>query len=122
MFYFTIPLGVEMTISQVRLNANGFDEFDEYAVINGINDSTTGAIDIDQSGAGAQTFTLAAPIVVIGTGAEQHVVTLWNPGGTDGDEPGGWKAQQLVVSFVPEPSSTALLGIGGLALILRRRK
>jgi len=121
-FYFTIPLGVEMTISQVRLNANGFDEFDEYAVINGINDSTTGAIDIDQSGAGAQTFTLAAPIVVIGTGAEQHVVTLWNPGGTDGDEPGGWKAQQLVVSFVPEPSSTALLGIGGLALILRRRK
>ena len=28
----------------------------------------------------------------------------------------------LVVSTVPEPSSTALLGLGGLALILRRKK
>jgi len=26
------------------------------------------------------------------------------------------------LSLVPEPSSTALLGLGGLALILRRRK
>ncbi len=28
----------------------------------------------------------------------------------------------IVVDAVPEPSTTALLGLGGLALILRRRK
>ena len=31
-------------------------------------------------------------------------------------------ALQLRTTAVPEPSSTALLGLGGLALILRRRK
>jgi hypothetical protein len=35
-----------------------------------------------------------------------------NAGGTSG----------LIVNPVPEPSSAALLGLGGLALILRRRK
>ena len=39
--------------------------------------------------------------------------------------PGGWKVYvqgiQLVVT-VPEPSSTALLGLGGLALMLRRKR
>jgi len=35
-----------------------------------------------------------------------------------------WSVSGLTVSFdvVPEPSTTALLGLGGLALILRRRK
>ncbi|MGB0993369.1 MAG: PEP-CTERM sorting domain-containing protein [Akkermansiaceae bacterium] len=33
---------------------------------------------------------------------------------------GNWAA--LTIESVPEPSSTALLGLGGLALILRRRK
>jgi len=31
-------------------------------------------------------------------------------------------AGSLVLKAVPEPSSAALLGLGGLALILRRRK
>ena len=31
-------------------------------------------------------------------------------------------ADAVAISHVPEPSSTALLGLGGLALILRRRK
>ena len=40
---------------------------------------------------------------------------------------GGGNAQQvllddIVITGVPEPSTTALLGLGGLALILRRRK
>ena len=30
--------------------------------------------------------------------------------------------RELGFNTVPEPSSTALLGLGGLALILRRRK
>lgn len=40
------------------------------------------------------------------------------------DAGGGYRLQGLAleVAAVPEPSSTALLGLGGLALILRRRK
>ncbi len=34
----------------------------------------------------------------------------------------GATAQSLTFNQVPEPSSTALLGLGGIALILRRRK
>ncbi|MFC5050439.1 PEP-CTERM sorting domain-containing protein [Rubritalea spongiae] len=34
----------------------------------------------------------------------------------------GTYIDNVVISAVPEPSSTALLGLGGLALILRRRK
>ena len=37
-------------------------------------------------------------------------------------ESGGSQSLSLVTVAVPEPSSTALLGLGGLALILRRRK
>ncbi|NWK55807.1 PEP-CTERM sorting domain-containing protein [Verrucomicrobiaceae bacterium N1E253] len=33
-----------------------------------------------------------------------------------------WGLDNLDISAVPEPSSTALIGLGGLALILRRRK
>jgi hypothetical protein len=44
---------------------------------------------------------------------------LWmqnvNATGTDGDV-------RLVAAVVPEPSTTALLGLGGLALILRRKR
>lgn len=42
------------------------------------------------------------------------------------DANGSWRAEgwnfSVSVDTVPEPSSTALLGLGGLALILRRRK
>lgn len=53
---------------------------------------------------------------------------------TDGSNPLNWNSQylrfalagdradNLSVSAVPEPSSAALIGLGGLALILRRRK
>ncbi|WP_309489778.1 PEP-CTERM sorting domain-containing protein [Oceaniferula flava] len=47
-----------------------------------------------------------------------------------GDEAAGWSFTVdnsgpnglLTVTYVPEPSSTALLGLGGLALLMRRRK
>jgi hypothetical protein len=38
----------------------------------------------------------------------------------NGGNPGG--SELVLGTFVPEPSTTALLGLGGLALILRRRK
>lgn len=40
-------------------------------------------------------------------------ITTWAPGGTDA---------QLTITAVPEPSSTALLGLGGLSLMLRRKR
>ncbi len=44
-------------------------------------------------------------------------------GNTNGDLAGsGTTFSSLSVTAVPEPSSTALIGLGGLALILRRRK
>ncbi len=44
-------------------------------------------------------------------------------GNTNGDLAGsGTTFSNLSVTAVPEPSSTALIGLGGLALILRRRK
>lgn len=36
---------------------------------------------------------------------------------------GGWgETSSVTYEIIPEPSSTALLGLGGLALVLRRRK
>ncbi len=41
---------------------------------------------------------------------------------TNGDSESGFDSTNFTVTPVPEPSSAALLGLGGLALILRRRK
>ena len=51
-------------------------------------------------------------------------VRLYNDDGVGAFTFGASDAQALALQFgtVPEPSSTALLGLGGLALILRRRK
>ena len=38
------------------------------------------------------------------------------------DSKAGWGVDNISITAVPEPSSAALLGLGGLALILRRRK
>lgn len=45
-------------------------------------------------------------------------LVIGNKGSFNSDEVHG----NFVINTVPEPSSTALLGLGGLALILRRRK
>ncbi len=70
--------------------------------------------------------------------AEQHSVTLLDPSSGYATDITGWDLAvrigadnfqygviddlELDITQVPEPSSTALLGLGGLALILRRRK
>jgi PEP-CTERM motif len=124
-FYFNVPTGYSMTISKVYLDAvNTFDAFDSFAVINGINDTTTGEIDIDEVAIPTQGwFTLPSPIALTGNGANQHTLTVWNPGGTDGDAAGGWRVDRFEVAFaaVPEPSSVLLGGLGFLALLRRRR-
>jgi hypothetical protein len=58
-------------------------------------------------------------IVFSTTDASADLELVWNSisGGTGTGFIGGY-----VVETVPEPSSTALLGLGGLALMLRRRR
>lgn len=84
----------------------------------GISTRTTQFQDND-GGLASATLTRGTGGWVIGTfttGAAETAFTIDAIGPTD---PG---AAAVVLRVVPEPSSTALLGLGGLALILRRRK
>jgi len=82
---------------------------------------------IDQPATAAEhtTADISTAQLVTGTfvadGTTQSVYTQQNTA-LVGDFDGGAAAFQLRLIAVPEPSSTALLGLGGLALILRRRK
>jgi hypothetical protein len=65
---------------------------------------------------GTTIITLTTSSDIFNTAATDTSMTL-----TAGN-PGGTGAVSLAHFAVPEPSSTALLGLGGLALMLRRRK
>lgn len=54
------------------------------------------------------------------SGLTGNTLSITSATGTSGRSP--LAGFQIVANPVPEPSSTALLGLGGLALILRRRK
>lgn len=66
------------------------------------------------SAAGSTAFTV---IGTAATGSTSYTGTLGNGVGEQ-----NFAAFRVNIVSVPEPSSTALLGLGGLALILRRRK
>ena len=73
----------------------------------------------DLTGAGNQELS-STVVVPVGTRTFSVVFSSTRTDGTDHDA----YADNFVVDYtaVPEPSSAALLGLGGLALILRRRK
>ena len=66
-------------------------------------------------GAPTQTWNSTTIDALFGAGAIDTPVTIWAVNG-------GGAADIVQFVAVPEPSTTALLGLGGLALILRRRK
>lgn len=63
----------------------------------------------------------AADITTSATGV-QYIRLAFDGNTTAGDKWGLTELEVTSVAAVPEPSSTALLGLGGLALLLRRRK
>ncbi len=68
---------------------------------------------------GVQTSNLAYYDTVSGlTGATSYSLLAQSPGGTSGQA----SINALRIDVVPEPSAAALLGLGGLALLRRRRK
>ena len=78
-----------------------------------LNDSTDGVNEYNFEKIGTATV----------NGAGEIVITLSSVADT-GDGSGDWVIVDAIAiqAVVPEPSSAALLGLGGLALILRRRK
>ena len=99
------------------------------------DEATFTSLTIDPSASllAADWLTIADPAVSLGTGAApasafdgSELVTNYGVWLTDDSGGGGGTAWTQVDNFsvteVPEPSSAALLGLGGLALILRRRK
>ena len=57
--------------------------------------------------------------VISGLSASSFTLEITSPGGGGR---GGISGFQIVATAVPEPTSAALLGLGGLGLVLRRRR
>ncbi len=84
---------------------------------------TNGVVNLNPS----QAFTILYPtnVTYIGAFALGNITTIDNGSAVQFvSNPDGTQVRQITFAetAVPEPSSTALLGLGGLALILRRRK
>ena len=74
---------------------------------------TDGTLDLADSSSTVGSFTIDGNAVDPGTYSASDLTNLGH---------GGTFSGTGSIEIVPEPSSTALLGLGGLALILRRRK
>ncbi|BDS07068.1 hypothetical protein NT6N_21080 [Oceaniferula spumae] len=128
-FVFDIDLGTAYILDSIAFfnrdnnpNRNAVREFSaEFSLdasFGDIGDTSTGPFIATNTGPGQQDFAVA-PV------SAQYVrITITDNyfgigGGAGGDRVG---FNDFQFNAVPEPSSAALLGLGGLALILRRRK
>ena len=84
---------------------------EEIVTITGASASSNTIVRTDANGGQYHSFTAVAPTLA-------GLITIDSSHGA-GTNP---VLNAVLITAVPEPSSTALLGLGGLALILRRRK
>ena len=110
-----------LTISGGTVNITGTLSFDVPGNVNDLDDAADGTLDFTAGSTGSLTVTGldaaayeafydAGDLTFAGANTETFSDVFQVSGNT------------LSLVAVPEPSSTALLGLGGLALILRRRK
>ncbi len=105
---------VQLILSDLRPVLLPNDTLDVY--FDDTNSAGTLDATVDVEGVGGM---ITANFSITG-GATQNIYLVQST--AVGDFDGGISAFQVRTVPVPEPSSTALLGLGGLALILRRRK
>lgn len=133
---------VEVDVTNFFAGADTSIIFQAYAAL-GVDASNTVSLDL-HGAVSAGSSPTATGTATIGTlGAEQTITAggtdvpfTFNFNGTDefialtfvqinavgGTSFGSADLDNLTVTTIPEPSSTALLGLGGFALLLRRRK
>ncbi|MGJ8674248.1 PEP-CTERM sorting domain-containing protein [Rubritalea sp.] len=111
---FTIADFSDLTFSSFSIGAGGNNNDGANVTFGG---STTNQ-NLNSGNIGTGTFALTG----FGSGSGDSLTLAVDSGQSNNR----WNVNGLEVSYttaaVPEPSSTALLGLGGLALILRRRK
>ncbi|WP_227021204.1 PEP-CTERM sorting domain-containing protein [Oceaniferula marina] len=131
--YVSLDLGIRDNLPFTTVNVNlwsGNVTGADGSSLSGLGATLLDTVTIDDSifssgGTVPETVTLSNLNLNTGTSGVAGQ-TLWlelaavNPGGIDPSNQA--LVDNVSVSAIPEPSSTALLGLGGLALILRRRK
>ena len=113
----TIDLGAIGNFGTMTWTFSGADAFvaeTEYYFLMSTQNTAVSMLDITSM----KTAAFALDIPGSYNGGEAFAKNSSNTSGWDQH----FEANFNTVSSVPEPSSTALLGLGGLALILRRRK
>lgn len=103
--------------TDLTLTSIEFESMNETGIGATISSSAFSDINLTQASLGAgDVYTFGNLAVSAGTELTITATT------TEAFEAGaGWRIESLTVNPVPEPSSTALIGLGGLALLLRRR-